>query len=307
MHYIKSLSEYSDDKKSAVTFGKFDGLHLGHQKLINKVRELGKVNEISSVVCTFDMSSFWKERNMQKKMLMTGQERYAHLDGKVDCLVECPFTQRFRSMPAEEFIKDIICGKFHAEYVVVGTDFKFGYNQGGDIHTLKKYSGQYGYELIVIEKERYQDRIISSTYIKETLSEGNVELANRLLGYPYEVNGFVGHGRKLGRNLGFPTLNIAWPEDKFIPPRGVYISEILLGGMRYHGISNVGVRPTVTEKEEVVLETFLFDYAGDAYEKEVKIELIEFRRPERKFNSVEELKAQVDQDIAYGKSCFGIG
>ena len=274
MHYIKSLSQYSDDRKAAVTFGKFDGLHLGHQKLVNRVEELGKKNNIPSVVCTFDMSDFWKERHVQKKMLMSKQERYDHLNDKVDYLIDCPFTEEFRNMSAEEFIKDIIHGKFQAEYVVVGTDFRFGYNQGGDIHTLEKYSKCYGYELIVIEKERYRDRIISSTYIKELLGEGDIKLANTLLGYPFEINGTVGHGRRLGRNLGFPTLNIVWPEEKFIPPRGVYISEILLGGVRFHGISNVGVRPTVTQNQEVVLETFLFDYTGDAYEKEVKVELL---------------------------------
>lgn len=306
MHYIKSLSDYIDSRKSAVTFGKFDGLHVGHQKLVEKVQELEKENDVVSVVCAFDMRPLWKAKHLHKEQLMTEEERYFHLEHRIQYLVECPFTEEFRHITAEEFIRDIICGVFHAKYVVVGTDFHFGCNQGGDVHVLEKYAKKYGYQLVVIEKERYKDKIISSTYIRDVLKDGDVSLTNRLLGYPFEISGKVETGRKLGRNLGFPTLNVAWPEYKLVPPRGVYVSEVTLDGKKYPAISNIGVRPTVTEEEKVFLESHLFGYHGDAYGKEVKAQLLEFRRPEHKFESVDEMKACVDRDIVYGKQYFGI-
>lgn len=306
MHYMNSLADYSDSRKSAVTFGKFDGLHLGHQKLIQKVQELGKENNIVSAVCAFNMRPLWDAKKLHKEVLMTSDERASHLEKHVDYLVECPFTEAFRQIQAEEFIRDIICGLFHAQYVVVGTDFRFGKDQGGDVHVLAQYAEQYGYELIVIEKERYQDKIISSTYIREALKAGDVWLADYLLGYPFEINGKVEHGMRLGRNLGFPTLNVSWPEHKLVPPRGVYISEITIDGKKYPAISNIGVKPTVSKEGKVVLECHLFGYCENAYGKVIKTELLEFRRPEKKFDSVEDMKRSVEQDIDYAKKYFGI-
>lgn len=306
MRYINWLLNYNDSRESAVTFGKFDGLHLGHQKLIGKVQELGKEKDIVSVVCAFDMRPLWKANHIHKEVLMTSEERSAHLEGKVDYLVECPFTEPFRHIQAEEFIRDIICHRFHAKYVVVGTDFHFGRNQGGDVRMLAEYAEQYGYELIVIEKERYGEKIISSTYIREALKEGNVSLTNYLLGYPFEINGKVEHGRQLGRQLGFPTLNIPWPEYKLVPPRGVYVSEVMLDGGRYPAISNIGVKPTVSQEGKEVLESHLFGYDKDAYGKTVRAELLEFVRPEEKFDSVEDMRLSVEQDIIYAKKYFGM-
>ncbi len=306
MQYLKQLSHYQDRRKSAVTFGKFDGLHRGHQKLIEKVIRLGKENDIVSIVCAFDMRPLWKAKHLQTETLMTEKERYHHLNQKVDYLIECPFTEKFRNITAEDFIRDIICGRLHARYVVVGTDFHFGRDQGGDINTLEEYAKEYGYELVVIEKERYHGQIISSTYIRDILKEGNVSQTNYLLGYPFEVSGKVEKGRQLGRNLGFPTLNVAWPEYKLVPPKGVYASEVTIGGRTYPAISNIGIRPTVAEDNRVVLESFLFHYDDDAYGKNIKAKLLEFRRPEQKFDSIEEMKACVDRDIAYGREYFGI-
>ena len=130
---------------------------------------------------------------------------------------------------------------------------------------LSEYAGQYGYQLFVIEKERYQDRIISSTYIKEVLRDGDVEKAAKMLGYAYAVDGVVEHGKRLGRTLGFPTVNLHWPEDKIVPPKGVYFSRVRVDGAVYHGISNVGIKPTVSDEQRLLVESFLFGYEGDAY------------------------------------------
>lgn len=304
MQYISKLSDYKDSRESAVTFGKFDGLHRGHQKLVEKVHELGERNQIRSIVCAFDMQPLWDRRGRAPQILMNSQERQRHLKEMADVLVTCPFTRDFSQMCAEDFIRDIIKGLFHARYVVVGTDFQFGYGKRGDIHMLEKYAEEYGYQLVVIEKERYEDRIISSTYIKEVLQQGDMELAGTLLGYAYGITGKVEHGKRLGRTLGFPTLNVAWPKGKLIPPRGVYLTDVQVDGRRYHGISNVGVKPTVSEDERVLAESYLFDYEGDAYGKTVIVGFLKFCRPERRFGSLDELKACIDRDIDYGKHFF---
>lgn len=298
MQYIEGLENYTDNGKSAVTFGKFDGLHSGHQMLVKAVKELGEKEDVRSVVCAFDM--------YMKGILMTKEERKLHLEDEVDYLVDCAFKKEFRELDAESFIRDVVKGVFHADYVVVGTDFRFGYKQQGDIHVLADYQEKYEYELIVIEKKRYHNRVISSTYIKEMLEEGNVADANQMLGYGFGIEGIVEHGNQLGRILGFPTLNVLWPEDKLVPPRGVYLCRVYMEGRGYNGVANIGVKPTVSEEEIVRTESFLFDYDGIAYGKEVMIELIEYVRPEHKFADEERLKMSVNDDIAYGKRYFGI-
>ena len=306
MQCIKKLTEYHGERRSAVTFGKFDGLHEGHQLLIQKVRELGIKENLNSIVCAFDMHDVWRDRGVKPQVLMTRYERHLHLETVVDNLVTCPFTWEFSRMEPEDFIKNIICGLFKAKYVVVGPDFSFGKDKGGDTAMLEKYSTVYDYQLIVIEKKRYEDRVISSSYIREALREGKVSTVNTMLGYPFEISGTVMHGRQLGRKLGFPTLNVMWPKAKVVPPMGVYMADVYLDGKKYHSVANIGVKPTVTDENKVSIESFLFDYDGDAYDKDVRIELLEFRRHEQKFDSVEIMKEHVDKDIAYAKEYFGI-
>lgn len=297
MRDIHGLKDYRSSRGSAVTFGKFDGLHRGHQELVRTVRKLGGKEDADSVVCAFDMS--------QREVLMTKEERRLHLKHEVDYLVECPFTQELRGMEAEAFIEEIIQGVFHADFVVVGTDFRFGHGKRGDIHMLEAYARQCGYELTVIEKKRYQGRIISSTYIREMLRDGNMAGVNRMLGYNYAVEGVVEHGRRLGRSLGFPTFNVRWPSEKYLPPKGVYFCRVYVDGQAYDGIANIGVKPTVSEEGTVWIESFLFGYEGDAYGSGVMVELKEFVRPERKFSGEEELKAHIARDIAAGEKYFG--
>lgn len=306
MQYIRELAEYNGNGRAAVTFGKFDGLHRGHQMLVTKVRELGKQENINSIVCSFDMRPLWKEKGIAPELLMVGKERQERVKDEVDYLIECPFTESFRQKSAEDFIQEIIHDLFRAKYIVVGTDFTFGCEKRGDVHMLAEYADQYDYELIVIEKERYHDRIISSTYVKEVVKEGDVGLAETLLGYPFEVEGTVEHGRQLGRTLGFPTLNVAWPEGKIVPAHGVYFCKIDIEGKTYPGIANVGIKPTVTEEKKLLIEAFLFGYSGNAYGEKVRINLKKFRRPEQKFDGIDALKRQIDKDIAKGMEYFGI-
>ncbi|EEG73233.1 bifunctional riboflavin kinase/FAD synthetase [[Clostridium] hylemonae] len=304
MQYIKGLEAYEADGRSAVTLGKFDGLHLGHKKLTDMVKEYGRQDDIKSIVCAFDMSVLWEKKGISREVLMTKDERKNHLEEEVDCLVDCPFTEEFSRMEAEEFIENVICNIFRAAYVVVGTDFRFGHGKRGDIHMLQAYARKYDYELIVIEKERREGHIISSTYIKQILKEGNMPFVCELLGYPYGLQGVVEHGKKLGRRLGFPTFNVAPAREKVMPPNGVYLNRVQVDGVWYDGIANIGVKPTVSDEERLLVESYLFDYSGDAYGKEVQIELLEFCRPEQKFADVEEMKKCVAGDIAFGRQYF---
>lgn len=296
MRYIRGIENYTCTNPTAITLGKFDGLHKGHQKLVEQVEKYAD-EQIKSVVFSFDMLPFFEKIGKQKHILMTRKEKCLRLENRVDYLIECPFVERIYTMEAETFIKEILIRKFHAKYVVVGTDFRFGYQKKGDINLLEKYQQQYGYKLIVIEKQMYAGREISSTFIKEEVREGHVERVQELLGYPYTIEGVVEFGEQLGRKLGFPTMNIIPVKEKLLTPNGVYASSVILEGKEYTGISNVGCKPTVSDKGENLVETFLFDYTGNAYGKEIQVRLHRFIRREKVFSSIEALKKQMCLDI----------
>ena len=304
MEYIVGLDQYRNSDKSAVTLGKFDGLHRGHQKLINKVIQLNKEMNVRSIVFAFDMNPLFQKKGLKREGIMTNEERRRRLENRVDTLVECPFTDSISSMEAETFIKQVLIDILHAEYIVVGSDFRFGHNKRGDVDMLSRFADIYDYKLFVVEKELYKEREISSTYIREELKKGNMKTANDMLGYPYTITGKVEYGHQLGRRLGFPTMNVHPADEKILPPNGVYIDSVKVDGIWYNGIGNVGVKPTVTNDNRMLIESFLFDYNGNAYNKQVEIHLFEFCRPEKKFESVEAMKNQVNSDITDAKKYF---
>ena len=276
MDYFHGTTDFRMEQASAVTLGKFDGVHLGHQKLMQRIKELEKA-QVDSVV--FALNSCTKDRI-------------------------CPFTPDIAGMEPEQFVKSVLMDRLHAKYIVVGTDFRFGYHRMGDVETLKKLQSKYGFYAEILPKERFKDREISSTYVKEALMEGNMKLANRLLGRPYFVSGIVRHGRKIGRTLGMPTVNLLPVKEKLLPPNGVYVSRTLIGGIFYPGITNIGYKPTVGEKFRGV-ETYLFDVDMDLYGTEILTELLFFVRAEKRFASLQELKYQMQRDISFGREYFG--
>lgn len=186
MQYIRGIDQYKNEKPTAITVGKFDGLHLGHEVLINRIMEHQKQDGVDAVVLAFDMSPFYQKMNRDYTSLLTNKEKAAKLDGRVDYFVDCPFDESISQIEAEDFIKDIFVGIFHAKYIVVGSDFRFGFKRLGDAQMLKEYSSIYGYEVEVMEKKKYEGREISSTFVKEELSKGNVQMAEKLLGYSYK-------------------------------------------------------------------------------------------------------------------------
>ena len=183
MQYIKGIDAYQNTGDSAITFGKFDGLHQGHNLLIQCVEKHQQKDDVDGIIVAFDMSPLFQKLNKKPDILLTNPEKAELLKDRIDYFVDCPFDERISRIEAETFIKDIIAGTFHAKYVVVGTDFRFGFQKRGDIHMLQKYSEKYGYHVEVFEKKCYEGREISSTYIKEELKKGNMDLVNHLLGH----------------------------------------------------------------------------------------------------------------------------
>jgi riboflavin kinase/FMN adenylyltransferase len=222
----------------------------------------------------------------------------------VDVEIEYPFTQELMNTEPEDFIKDIIINKLKAKYVVVGTDFHFGKGRAGNTQMLLEKGPEYGFETIIVEKEKYQEREISSTYVREELKLGHMETVNVLLGRPYSVYGVVSKGKQLGRKLNLPTMNIYPPDRKLLPPNGVYASITSIDGRDYYGVTNLGNRPTLDDSPLLSVETNLFQYDDDAYGHYIDVKLLHFLRQEMKFDSVETLQKQMESDAAFAKEMF---
>lgn len=208
-------------------------------------------------------------------------------------------------MTPEDFVIRILVGQMHAKAVVAGPDCSFGYKGVGDAALLRSLSAEYGYETVIIEKEQDDHRDISSTYVREELDQGNIEKANELLGEPYAIHGVVVHGKHIGGSvLGFPTANILPPPEKHLPPFGVYVSRVLVDGHYYAGVSNIGRKPTIAGDNPVGVETFIMGLEEDIYGKNIEVQLLNFERPEQKFDSLEVLRARIEADKEYAAAYF---
>lgn len=295
MEVISKKTKFQLDRPTAVSVGKFDGMHLGHQLLLRRLLEKKKEG-LAAAVFTFDFG--------ERESLMLAKERRRMLDGKLDYLWECPFIPQVKETEAEDFVREFLVKQLHARYLAVGADFHFGYEHRGDCQLLKQMGEELGFQVEIVEKARYQGRDISSTFIREELEKGNMELVNQLLGYAYSVTGEVRHGRKIGRTLGMPTTNLIPEKAKLLPPNGVYASRTVIDGEVFEGITNIGYKPTVGGETQKGVETFLFDFNRDIYGKEITVEFYGFERPECRFASLEELKGRIEQDVIWGKEYF---
>ena len=247
MIYTTQVPHLDQKVRSCITLGKFDGLHRGHQKLIERIKEKRGKN-CKAVVFTFDVSPKSYILHTPPKYLLTYEERRELAENLgVDILAECPFTEELMHMEPEAFVKEYLVDRLHGEYLAVGPDFRFGYQRKGTPQLLKELGEKYGFRTEILEKEKYKDKDISSTYIREELDQGHIEEVNRLLGYPYFTKGEIVHGRQLGRTIGIPTANLIPPSEKKLPPNGVYITESMIQGKTYQGITNVGYKPTVKD------------------------------------------------------------
>ena len=293
MEYLSGLSGLYIYEETAVTLGKFYGLHRGHQKLIK--RTMGYQRQgYKSTVFTLDFG--------RKEMLLTGEERREILEKKgVSYLIDCPFLPEVASMEPEDFIQSVLVDKLHAKKIVVGEDFHFGHNRKGDARLLKELEHIYEYEAEIVRKEKEGDREISSTYIREELAEGNMAKVNELLGYEYFVRGEIVHGRGMGGPvIGVPTINQVPADEKLLPPRGVYTTVTSVAGQTFGGVSNVGTKPTV-DGGFMGVETHLFGCTSTLYGHEATVKFLNYQRREKKFPSLTELRAQLAEDEKNGK------
>ena len=303
MIYIKNTTDFEIMEPTVISLGKFDGIHRGHEVLMEKLSEK-KENGWKAAIFTFDIPPRKNVEHVETKVLTTNEEK-SHLFEVmgIDYLVECPFTKEIMCMEPEDFIRMLVT-KLSVKCIVAGKDFHFGHNRRGDYQMLIKYAEIYGYEAVILPKIQEDDRDISSTYVREEILAGNIEKANHLLGYHYFVQGAVKHGNRIGRTIGIPTINLIPSEEKLLPPFGVYVTEVYIEEKKYHGVTNVGCKPTIKGDHPVGVETHLLDFKEDVYDQVVTVEFLKRVRPEKKFGGMEELKEQMVNDIAFARNFF---
>lgn len=304
MEYISGITEFNLSEPSVISLGKFDGLHRGHELLIEYML-LKKQEGLKTVIFTFDVPPKKLLSQDETKVLTTNDEKMHIFERSgIDYLIECPFTHEIMCMEPFDFIKKIV-RELDVKAMVVGKDFHFGHNRAGDYHTLQYYAKELEYEVNVVDKMQYENRDISSTFIREEIMAGNIEKANELLGYHYFVQGTVEHGKHLGGPvLGFPTANLVPPDNKLLPSFGVYITQIEVDNTLYQGIANVGCKPTIEGENPIGVEMHIFDFEQNIYGKEIRVDFLSRVRAELKFDSMDELKEQMNKDIAFARTYF---
>lgn len=300
MKEFKDIKEFPN-KATAVTFGKFDGLHVGHQKLIESI--VGK-KAAGLVPTVFSFAqpprAYFEKREMS--MLLTKEEREQALqDMKVELLFEYPVNKASMSVEAREFVQDVIKKRLHASFIAVGEDFRFGAGRRGDVSLLQKMAQSCGYELEIIEKQQIEGAPVSSSRIRKLLEAGQLELANQFLGYAYSITGEIVRGNQLGRTWNIPTINLQWPAQKIAPMFGVYFSSVEIEGRQWQGVTNIGRKPSIAGTYPIGAETYLYQCNEELYGKTATVSLMQFHRKEQKFDSLELLIAQLHRDIEAGK------
>lgn len=300
MQIIQGTTEFEINGRTAVAIGKFDGIHLGHQKLLRFILEQ-REQGLQAAVFTFDPPPSALFLEAPDKELMTKEEkRKAFEEMGIDVLIEFPLSVETAGILPEDFVEHILVLQMHAAYIAAGTDLSFGAGGAGNAMLLKAMARFGGYEVQIIDKVCYKGQEVSSSYVKEEIKKGHMKEASALLGKPYRVQGVVLHGNHFGRTLGMPTVNLLLQESKLLPPNGVYYSRVLMEGIWYAGMTNIGYKPTVSDVARVGVETYIYEFDQDVYGKEICVELLEYKRPEMKFNGKDELKAQMMKDIELG-------
>lgn len=299
MIYIAKTKDFRIAEPTALSIGKFDGLHRGHKKLVKELLSW-KEKGYKTAVFTFSTPPASLVKGKPQTMIMTNEERGELLSqAGIDYLVEYPFDEEVCHMEPERFISEVLAGRMHAGVIATGPDCHYGYKAAGDRALLETMAEVYGYRYFVVDKERdpENNRIISSTYIRELLAEGEMQRANRLLGYHYFVSGPVVHGTSIGHTKLYPTANVVPGPEKHLPKFGVYVTRVTVAGETYVGLTNVGKKPTISGENPTGVETYLYHFDGNIYGKTMRMEFLDFVRPEMKFESLEELKRQLDHDI----------
>jgi len=281
-----------------VTLGTFDGVHLGHKSILNKLIEAGKNRGEESLVLTFfPHPRMILEQNSDIKLLNTIDEKAQLLnDLGIDNLIVQKFDNSFSQLLPEDFVQQVLVDIFNVGKIIIGYDHRFGKNRSADINDLVAFGIKYGFEVEQISAEEINNVCVSSTKIRSALQSGDLYLANKYLGYQYSIKGKVVKGRKLGRTIGFPTANLIVSESyKLIPAIGVYAAFAIINDQKYYGMINIGTNPTIGENP-VTIEMNIFDFDNNIYEQEIQVGFIEKIRDQQKFNSIDELKIALYND-----------
>lgn len=298
---IKTAADYKRIKNSVVTIGTFDGVHVGHQKIINRLVHIAEANKLQALVLTFfPHPRMVVQKDSSIKLINTIDEKAAQLQQLgVDHLVLKEFTKTFSRLSALEYVRDVLVNKLKVKHIIVGYDHHFGRNRTATIEDLIEFGKFYGFEVTQIDAQEVGDVAVSSTKIRAALREGNMRVANDFLGYNFMLTGTVVKGKGLGANLSFPTANIFIEEPyKLIPKQGVYLVQSKIENQLVYGMMNIGKNPTVSQDNKTHIEVHFFNLDANLYSKTLKIELMEHLRSEIKFPNIEALKVQLEKDKA---------
>lgn len=298
MKLFHSINDFQSTKKTILTLGTFDGVHIGHKKILERITQNTENGRYESLVLTFfPHPRMVLQEKSEIKLLNTISEKTKLLEATgIENLVVHPFNESFSRLTAEEFVHTILVDKFQIQKIIIGHDHRFGRNRTANIDDLIAFGIEYGFEVEQISAQEIQDVSVSSTKIRNALKEGNMTLANEYLGYDYFLNGTVVKGKQLGRTIGFPTANIHIEEDyKLIPKIGVYVVKAVVNRETVFGMMNIGFNPTVNGEKQTI-EVHLFDFDKDIYDQNIEVSLLHYIREEQKFGSVDALKEQLNHD-----------
>lgn len=297
MELFSNIQHFKSRKPLVVTIGTFDGVHTGHRKIIGKLKDAAQKIEGESAILTFNphpRTVLFPDSN--QVCLNTNEEKAELLrQTGIDNLIVHPFTREFSLLSSDQFIRDYLVKQLNTKYLVVGFDHHFGKDRQGNFASLKETGDELGFQVEEISVEESDNHKISSTRIRQALLDGNVKVANDLLGYEYMISGTVVKGKQLGRTIGYPTANIFHENGKLIPKNGVYAVSVVHSGQTYNGMMNIGTRPTVNGTDRSV-EVNIFDFSKDIYGEKIRVHMVDRLRDEKKFDGIENLKLQIAED-----------
>lgn len=301
LEIITNATDFKLENDTAVAMGKFDGVHMGHRRLLEEILAR-KAKGLAACVFTFDPAPAVLFGQSDGRELTTREEkRVLFRRIGVDILIEFPLDRQSAAILPEEFAREVLARRMNVRFLAAGTDLSFGAGGRGNAGLLQKMAPECGFTVKTIPKVLYKGQEISSTGVRSRIEEGDMEVAEQMLGMPYTIMGKVTHGKKLGRTLGMPTVNLIPPAGKLMPPNGVYFSVVTVRGKRFRAISNIGCKPTVTDERLLGVESYLYDFDEDVYGEEIEVGLLKFRRKEKRFSGVGELKAAMMEDISAGR------
>ena len=308
MREITDITTFTTQQPTVLTIGTFDGVHLGHQKIIERVVATARQEGLLATIFTFfPHPRMVVQHDKSLKLIHTLEEKKQLLQQLgVDLLVVQPFNEAFAQLTAEEFVSTILVQHLNVKKVIIGYDHRFGRNRTANINDMRLFGEKYGFAVEEISVQEVDEVSVSSTKIREALNKGDVTTAEHYLGTPYSLTGTVVHGLKLGRTLGYPTANIQVTEDyKLIPKDGVYVVYSYIGAQKVYGMMSIGKNPTI-ESKGASIEVYFFDFNGDLYDRELTIYFVKYLREERKFSSVALLKKQLQDDETTARKAIAL-